>query len=137
MRNTLAVAALFALFLSACGVENRTTSEPPSIQPGSGSSGTAMGPGISVAEARRSRLDGPLLVNGYVIAEGSKVRLCEALAESFPPQCGGASLEVRGLDLASLSGVQSSGAVRWSAQPRQLLGEVKNGVLIVSGTSKG
>jgi hypothetical protein len=27
--------------------------------------------------------------------------------------------------------------VRWSAQPRLLLGDVKNGVLTVSGTSKG
>jgi len=62
-------------------------------------SSSAVGPGISIADALASGLDGPLLVNGFLVVQGDAVRLCEALAESFPPQCGGDSLRVGGLDL--------------------------------------
>ena len=39
-------------------------------------------------------------------------RLCEALAESFPPQCGGASLIVEGLVLGLVAGLERSGGVQ-------------------------
>jgi hypothetical protein len=131
--------AVAVLVLAGCATAQDTPAQPSisSTGPQLGASGAGFGPGISVSEARRSRLDGPLLVNGYIVAEGTRVRLCEALAESFPPQCGGASLDVRGLDVATLSSLESSGTTRWTAQPRQLLGEVRNGVLTVSSTSKG
>ena len=133
------VLALGLTLFAACGDEDATTTQQPSISAPGASGGAGFGPGLSVAEARKSRLDGPLLVNGYVLSDGAKVRLCDTLASSSsaanPPQCGGASLEVHGLDLATLPGVTSSGPARWSSQPRQLLGEVKNGVLTVSGTS--
>lgn len=90
-----------------------------------------------MAEARASRLEGPLLVNGYVVVEGERVRLCEALAESYPPQCGGAFLEVRGLDVSSIPGIETERGVRWTSRPRQVLGEVREGALTVSGTTKG
>jgi hypothetical protein len=133
MRTTLAALLLIGvLFAAACA------NADGSLEPGSNpASDSAAGPGISVAEARRSQLDRPLLVNGYLVAEDSRVRLCDELAESSPPRCGGASLEVRGLDIDSLSDVDSSGDVRWSAQPRLLLGEVESGVLTVSGPSRG
>lgn len=35
-------------------------------------------------------------IRGFIVAERNEpVRICEALAESFPPQCGGASLILR------------------------------------------
>lgn len=144
-RSAILTLTVLASALAACADEDATTNDVPSTSPGAGTGAggaqgggaSAIGPGISVAEARRSRLDGPLLVRGYVLAEGSTVRLCDVLLESFPPQCGAPSLEVRGLDLASLPGVQSSSNVRWSDQQRLLLGEVTNGVLRVSSTSKG
>ena len=133
MRNVLATVMLLgALLFAACAViEGR---EPDSD---GGSPNDAAGPGITVAEARRSQLDRPLLVNGYLVAEDSRVRLCDELAESSPPRCGCASLEVRGLDFDSLSDVDSSGTARWTAQPRLLLGEVESGVLTVSGPGRG
>ena len=134
MRNVLAASILLAAIFGACA--NDDGSLEPGSDRGPGSDG-ATGPGISVAEARRSRLDGPLLVNGYLVADESRVRLCDTLAESSPPRCGGASLEVEGLDIDSISGIESSGAVRWSAQPRLLLGEVESGVLTVATTNRG
>src|SRR5688572_29121128 len=135
MRNALAALALLAALLApACA--NAGGSLEPGSNPGSTSDG-ATGPGITVAEARRSQLDRPLLVNGYLVAEDSRVRLCDELAESSPPRCGGASLEVRGLDIDSISDVESSGTVRWSTQPRLLLGEVESGVLTVATTNRG
>ena len=86
--------------------------------------GTASGPGISVDEAIGNAGAEPLLVNGalFVDAEG-RVLLCDAIAESFPPQCGGTRLEVRGLDLGSLPDLEEANGVRW-AERIQLLGMV-------------
>ena len=94
-----------------------------------------MGPGITIAQALDSDLDEPLLVNGFLVATGDEVRLCEALAESFPPQCRGDSLLVEGLDLASIDGLQDEGEVRWTDEPIQLLGSVNDGTLTVDTTS--
>lgn len=124
------------LVIGACSDEDLVTPGGPSAG-GSTSGGAATGPGLTVAEARSSKLDHPLLVNGFVVADGERVRLCEALAESYPPQCGGAFLEVRGLDVSSIPGIESEQNVRWTPRPRQVLGEVRGGTLTVSGTTKG
>ena len=46
---------------------------------------SGVGPGLSIAGALASTLDGPLLVNGFVLAQGGQVRLCAVLLESYPP----------------------------------------------------
>ena len=101
---------------------------------------SAVGPGLSVADALASTLDGPLLVNGFIIVDdGGQVRLCAGLLESFPPQCGAPSLGVQGLDLDGFEGLNSAlpveGGIRtvsWTDQPVQLLGTVSDGVLTVA-----
>lgn len=76
-------------------------------------------------------------VRGYVVApEGAPVRLCQALAESYPPQCGGSSIVVEGLDLASVPGLVSTddpalARVSWSEREVELTGVVADGVLRV------
>ena len=95
---------------------------------------SGVGPGISIAEALTSNLDGPLLVNGLLHARNDDVHLCETLAESFPPQCAGRSLVVQGLDLTTVDGLTSEGSVTWSDQPVQVLGTVEGEVLTVGGT---
>ena len=104
--------------------------------------GLAIGPGVTVPEALSSRLDSPLLVNGYLLVRGGEhdnpeqVRLCEALAESFPPQCGGSFLLVEGLGLKSIDGLVSEGPISWTEQPIQLLGVVDGEVLTVGSSSR-
>ena len=89
--------------------------------------GSAGGPGISVQEALESELDQPLLINGsvFIDADGNAL-LCDAIAESFPPQCAGARLAVEGLSIEMLApGVlQEEGEVRWAEQV-QLFGTVE------------
>ncbi|MGH3092050.1 MAG: hypothetical protein ACRDOG_06950 [Gaiellaceae bacterium] len=127
--KALALVSLAAAFLAGCGGNG----EPADDDAGSPRvSGIAAGPGISIEEALASELDEMLLVNGNLLAEGGDVRLCSALAESFPPQCGGASLLVEGLKLEEVDGLVTEGDVSWTDRPTQLLGVVEDGVLTVS-----
>ncbi len=98
---------------------------------------SAVGPGISIAEALSSTLDQPLLVNGFLVVQGDAARLCEALLESFPPQCGGASLLIEGLDLGAFADLSTEQDTTWSEQPLQLLGDVEDGVLTISSLVSG
>jgi hypothetical protein len=88
--------------------------------------GEPQGPGISVAEAlRHGPTDDIVVVTGalFVDADGT-VRLCDAIAESFPPQCGGERIAVEGLDLEDVPGLQEANGVRW-AEAVTLLGSVE------------
>ena len=127
--KALALVALVTAFAVACG----GTGEPADDATGSPKvSGIAAGPGISIEEALASEVDEMLLVNGNLLAESGDVRLCSALAESFPPQCGGASLQVQGVELEEVDGLVTEGDVSWTDRPIQLLGVVEDGVLTVS-----
>ena len=122
----LAVATILSALAAACGDDDGH------LTPGPISSG--VGPGISVGEALTSNLQGPLLINGHLHAQDGHVRLCELLAESFPPQCGGTALVVEGLDLTTMDGLTSEGPVTWSDQLVQVLGTVEGEVLTVAAT---
>ncbi len=73
------------------------------------------------------------MVKGFVVVTGDDWRLCSALAESFPPQCGGPSLAVQGAVDADFA---VEGDVRWTETEVSLLGDVEGDVLRVSETSK-
>jgi len=113
------------------------TSDATAQEPTTAGSLSAMGPGLSISEARASALGGPLLVNGFLVATPSVVQLCESLRESQPPACGGQSLAVQGLELGTLAGLQSLNGVTWSAAPIQLLGQVEGQTLVVDARSRG
>src|SRR5687767_12000979 len=118
--RTLLFIPLAVLALTACGGSDGA--EPQPTQPPA-TAGIGMGPGISIDEAIASDLDGALLVNGNLLAEGEKIRFCSALAESFPPQCAGAQLLVEGLKLEEVDGLVTEGDVSWTDRPIQLLGD--------------
>jgi hypothetical protein len=75
--------------------------------------------------------EGPALVTGSLLATGDDVRLCAALAESFPPQCGGGSVTVVGLDLDTLDGLTTEGDVTWSDLPITVEGVLADETLTV------
>ena len=113
---------LFVLTLAACGGAEE---ESQQTQPSPSAGMPVAGGGLSVQEALDSELDGPLLVRGYLIERDGELRLCEAILESSPPQCGEPSLRVEGAAPAA------------SEERVSLLGEVENGTITVSETASG
>jgi hypothetical protein len=87
---------------------------------------------LTVQEALESERDGPLRVRGTLIADARGARLCSAILESHPPQCGEPSLGVRGLDLVGVSNMEQAKGVGWTAREVTLAGEVEDGVLTVT-----
>ncbi len=123
MKTFTLIALVLALAaLSACGGDDDSGGTPGSV--------------ISIDQALDSDSDEPLLVSGNLLAQGDDVRFCSALAESFPPQCGGASLVVEGLNLDKLDGLVTEGDVRWTDRPIELLGVVSDGTLTVSENAR-
>ena len=126
---------LGVLMLAACTAASGDPSATDGEPPGGGDSdpvlvvqdgATATGPGITVSAAIVNGGGAePVLVNGalFIDSEGG-VLLCEAIAESFPPQCGGARLRVEGLDLSGDLMLQEANGVRW-AESVQILGTVR------------
>lgn len=145
IRRALACVTLLttsAVLLGACSGLGGDPGEPPSADAGRisppASSGEvsppagAIGPGLSATEALASELDLPLLVNGFLISDGTTTRLCEAILESYPPQCGGPFLLVENVDLASFPNMRTEGGVSWIDDFVQLLGPVDDGLLRVA-----
>jgi hypothetical protein len=130
MRTLALIATLAAAAaLAACGGEEDDAPAAGGTSSGAAapqSSGLGAGPAVSIDEALASGSDEMQLVAGNLLAQGGEVRLCSALAESFPPQCGGASLHVVGLKLEEVDGLITEGDVGWTDRPIELLGVVVN-----------
>lgn len=85
-------------------------------------------PGVSIATA--IEIDGGFVIEGFYFADDRGIRLCELLAESLPPLCGGAVIPFdnsAGVDLGILSVAQG---VTWSDQPVLVVGNVVDGVFV-------
>ena len=93
------------------------------------SSGVLVNGGLTVEEALRTDATGVLAVKGFLVADQTTIRLCDLLAESLPPQCGGASVTV---DVASIDELtfddevplESAQGVTWTNATITLLGEL-------------
>lgn len=149
----VAVLGVLALMMAACGSDEPTSNLPinnaaaggdglsaatclpeePNCEDTFVDSGEPTGPpsaGVQVATVVNTDIDGGFVVVGFYFADDGGVRLCEALAESFPPQCGGPSIlfdNTAGVDLGVLSIEQG---VTWSDQPILVEGEVVDGVFV-------
>ena len=140
-RNTAFAALLVgaSLVLAACG--GSTTDGTGGSNAPAAAGVPTPGGGLTIDEAIASTIPGPLAVKGYlVVSEDGSARLCDALLESYPPQCGGSSLTVEGLDLSTVEGLTepndpSLAQIRWTESQISLLGDVEDGTLTVSATS--
>ena len=118
MRNRLFVGLTAAFVLAACTALE--TDDNPTA-PGNAPvlvivEGDAGGPGLSLADALdHLATDDIVTVSGALFVDSDGTTwLCEAIAESFPPQCGGERIEVKGLDPGDVPNLQEEQDVRWS-----------------------
>lgn len=130
-----------ALLVAGCGTTNDTTDDDPAAVPDAGdlptadddTSGETTMRVYDVSEARAADEQGSLHVVGLLIDDGSGWRLCSAVLESYPPQCGGDSLRVEGLD-PSVVPLEEEGDVRWQTDAT-LVGEIDGDTLTVTGSA--
>lgn len=138
-RLAAALVAALAMMATACG---QGTEEPaaaptaeetlPPADDGAGAAGGTTMRVHSVSEAMAETAEGSLHVVGLLIDDGSGWRLCEAVLESYPPQCGDPSLAVEGLDPTGLP-LEEEGEVRWQTEAT-VVGEVDGDTLTVTGS---
>lgn len=113
--------------------------EEPNVVSGGGavSGGMTVNGGLEVSEALATDAVGIIAVQGYLLDDGTGALLCEALAESYPPQCGGASIPVTGYEEAIDVPLANASGVTWTDDRVTLFGEIVEGVLVVDPTVAG
>lgn len=98
---------------------------PPNTD-GEPTSGPDAADAVSVQQARDHIGSDPIVVNAFYLDDGESARLCEVSLESYPLQCGGASLTVTNPDLMSDYPLVEEGDIQWS-----------EGFVVVEGTVSG
>ncbi len=100
-------------------------------------SGMLVDGGLSVADAMKVSRSGPIAVKGFLFIDGDGARLCELLAESFPPLCGGVFAPIEGFEEILDVPLAKSQGTSWTDQYVSFLGEFVGGTFIVNATVSG
>lgn len=91
----LALALALGLGLVGCAGATDVPSSRPSSSAPPASAPPAHTTPQALADA--AALDGrPIAVTGFFTTDGTTHKVCDAILESYPPQCGGATIVVRG-----------------------------------------
>lgn len=90
--------------LTACGDDDAPAASAPD---------TAVAGPITVEQLVERSADTPIAVEGFLHVSDGVTRLCAAILESYPPQCGEPSVELVGLDVEELDGVTTDQGVSW------------------------
>ena len=115
MRPAATLLAALSLLAAGCGSD----------------SDDGQGP-LTIDQALASDRNASVTVKGSYVETSGKPRLCSALLESHPPQCGRPSVRLQGEVV--LDDLQAEGAVRWSSHEVAVRGDLRDGVLVVSET---
>lgn len=117
--------------------------DEPQLEPGDpGTPGQVVtgmpiaGGGLSVADALATDTDGPIAVVGFLIQDADGARLCDLLAESLPPQCGGASIELSDISTIDPDELKTAQGVTWTDFPVTVIGEIAGSVFNVTPMSQ-
>lgn len=76
---------------------------------------------LSVPDLLATSPSGEVVLRGLFFDDGSGLVVCDALAESFPPQCPGPQISITN-PAAAAAAFTEEGGVRWTDQPVVLLG---------------
>jgi hypothetical protein len=112
-RGLVALATLLPL---SCGEEG---GDDPSLEPGSL---------VAIGDVLGTDVDVEVRVRGPVFRMAGTTRICSAILESFPPQCGEPSLVVEGWDIDADERARTEGGVTW-VESVELTGTMSDGVL--------
>lgn len=127
------IALFFATTFVACG------SEPGIAGPNATGRGTiqstvpALDRPMTIAEALKTSEPGPASISGFLFSTSSGMVMAESILESFPPQPGGRTLIVVGVDPASFE-MDTANEVSWTNSVVEVSGTVDSGVLYVDGS---
>ncbi|MCP4966996.1 MAG: hypothetical protein GY926_17410 [bacterium] len=89
-------------------------------------------PMVAVPVADAVDMVGNVSVTGFMVDVDGVIRLCEALAESFPPQCGGASITITSSEQIDPDDLQNEGSLTWTDKGVTVFGEMVDGTLVVT-----
>ena len=82
--------------------------------------------------------DGIIAVKGFFYRDDAGTFLCSLLAESFPPQCGGATLELDGPATEAITvEIKEAPGVQWTDEVISLFGTVRDGTLTINAEVAG
>ncbi len=161
MKKTLLLLAAFALVLAACGGgdDDAATADLPvndGADPGISAAclvgepdcndtpngnqapqdlptgGDDAAPIVAMSVDEAASASGQVTVSGFLVDVAGESRLCEALAESFPPQCGGANITITSLDQIDPDELSTEGDVTWTDAYVTVFGEMVDGTLVVT-----
>jgi hypothetical protein len=104
---------------------------PPGPPGGDGQAGLLVDGGLSVSEAIAYEGTEVVAVQGFVVVRDGTARLCELLAESFPPQCGGANVVITNPEALSGAVLIEEGTTQWSENYVSVLGNINNEELTI------
>ena len=102
-----------------------------------GSSGFVVDGGLTIPEAIAYQGNQVVAVQGFVYRDGKTDALCKLLAESYPPQCGGASLGIVNPEATSEIVLTEANGVQWSETYVTFFGRISDGRLTIDSTVKG
>jgi hypothetical protein len=86
---------------------------------------------VAIEQVTGTDVDVEVRVRGPAFRVAGTTRICSAILESFPPQCGEPSLVVDGWDIDTDAQAQTAGDVTW-VEDVELSGTIDEGVLRVA-----
>lgn len=101
------------------------------------SSGFIVDGGLDISDALAYDGIEVVAVHGYFVSDGTVARLCEILAESYPPQCGGLSVVVSNPEALSDVVLSEQGGTQWSEEYITVLGRIVDGELTIASNVSG
>ncbi len=93
--------------------------------------------GITIAEALAEASGGTVALSAFVFIDDGGARVCDAVAESFPPQCGGESLELSTIETVDPDDLEEAQGIRWTNDRITLFGEIVDGIFVIDPMTTG
>lgn len=108
--------------------------DPLAPDDGSSSSGMVI-EALSITDVLLYQGSEPIAVAGYVVRTQEASRFCDGLAESYPPQCAGESIEITNPDTTDAFPLIEEGDVQWSPERVTVIATVTSEGITIDPTS--